>query len=1000
MALRVEKLSHYGPSLSVKFYGDYVFAGYGLCIQVYDVFSGKLVNECQIFHRNKVHGISIKNGNVLAYGARSVSIVSIETLLKSKCQLMCEKLSPEWITSAEFSFDGNTAFLLTCYNKVLCCDLELEILETKAVYGERSILYSGTITVRSAEKVHINAGTVMDGVLIWDLFSEKNLHHFTGHEGSIFYVTASQNGRYVASCSDDRSIKLWDLKSGSLLSTGWGHTARIWNLQFFDGDTKLISASEDCTCRVWKVCQETGQLTQQEVHEVHLSKSVWGLDVDSDRMIAATSGNDGRIKLTDLKLLNRIGDETQSFSIEDISLHDVNFSSKEIIKGFFWLHFGLVAITSEGKIIKFNHRNATWSQVLSNHKFQDFSLTTGVQEFNLVIFANGVGDLFVVKFSDDDEEVIETLETTVPGLSKVTNCLVDSVEGDLLVLLQSPNPNDSLVCLKVNSNCLKILETYSFQRPPNFSANCMLHHNNFLLLGSKFSTLAIFCLADTEKRPHVLSRLLPGDTITSLKYVEQSSDGKCLFSVTDRDGFYCFASIDLDAGDAETVLNNKTSKRFLEGAFYDSNGDYITYGFKSNYFVVYNETQQFEIMNELCGGSHRQWTFLPNFGLDEYVFAYVKASRINIRKLHKPTFPLLLRNGLHGREMRDVSLHPGLYGKGKKVFCTGSEDTTVKLNSVDESGATRAIWTFRKHTSGLQRCKFVSNELFITSAAREELYVWKVSSEFKSNPYMKAIATLPPSTKLPDLRIMDFDVQFFGNSKNFIMVTVYSDSAIKLWYFDQESEHFTLIGEGKYETCCLLNVKLLLLKDVLLLIVSPSDGHLVVWDITLSLPFSVRKGKLEDLFSGVSAVSALPTYSTRFPVHRAGIKFLEAKKINESSCVLYSGGDDNAVAISEIKVSEVGRAITGHVLSFDETAAASTVTAACLIDDGSMLVIASVDQRLKCYDVTDHSLKLKDVMYTTNADTGCLDATSTPNGTLLLVGGVGFSAWRLNLAQR
>ncbi|CEP64771.1 tRNA (34-2'-O)-methyltransferase regulator RTT10 LALA0_S13e02630g [Lachancea lanzarotensis] len=998
MALRVEQLSHYGPSISVKFHGNYVFAGYGVYVQVYEVFSGKLLNECRVFQRNKVHGLSIKNDTVMVYGARSVSIVSVASLLSSRDQLGLEKLCPEWITSAEFSFDGKTVFLLTSYNKVLCCDLGLVVLKTRAVYGERSILYSGTITVRGTEKVQINAGTVMDGVLVWDLFSEQNMHHLTGHEGSIFYVTASKNGRYVASCSDDRSIKLWDLESGNLLSTGWGHSARIWNLQFFDNDSKLMSASEDCTCRVWNVCQSTCVLTQSESYEVHMSKSVWGLDVDSDRMIAVTSGNDGRIKLTDLKSRSRVGDEIQSFSLEDISAHGMSFSSKEIIKGFFWLRFGLVVITSEGSMIKYNDFNATWSPVFTNHKFRNFSVMTGVQKLNLVILANGVGDILIVKFSEDGSQILETLEAAVPELSKVTNCLVDSFKDDLFVILQSPNPKDHLHCFKINSRSLEVSAMYRFPRPHNFSANCMAYHNNYLLIGSKFSSLAVFSLTDDHQPPHLLNRLLPGDTITSLTFVEQLNDGKCLFSVTDRDGFYCFTAINMETGEAESVLQNRTSKRFLEGAFYDVNGDYITYGFKSNYFESYNETQQFEIMNELCGGSHRQWIFSPNYGSNEYVFAYVKASRLNIRKLHKPTFPQMLRNGIHGREMRDVSLHPGLYGKDQRLFCSGAEDTTIKLNSIEESGESRSVWTFRKHTSGLQRCKFVSNEFFISSAAREELYLWKISTNFVSNPYMKAIATLPTSAKLPDLRIMDFDVRFIEDSQDFVLVTIYSDSAIKLWYFDHKSEKFTLFASGTYETCCLLNAELLPLKDSLLLIVSPSDGHLAIWDITESLPLNVKNGKLQDSFSGVSTISALPPYFTRFLVHRAGVKFLQVKQTDDASCLLYTGGDDNAVAISELKMGKEEHSVTWKILSIDETAAASTVTAGSLIDNGNALLTASVDQRLKYYDIRENRLELKDVMYTTNADTGCLDATSTPDGTLLLVGGVGFSVWRLNSA--
>ncbi|SCU84195.1 LAME_0C08614g1_1 [Lachancea meyersii CBS 8951] len=995
MVLKARELSHYGPSICVKFHGDYVVAGYGVFVQVYEVLSGKLVNQSRVFHNNKVHGLCVENGLFLAYGARSVSVVPWQAILSSKDNSKLEKMCPEWVTSAEFSFDGSAVYLLTSYNKVLCCDLELEVLETRVVYGERAILYSGTITVQSAEKVHINAGTVMDGVFIWDLFSEKNLHHFTGHEGSIFYVTASKNGRFVASCSDDRSIKLWDLESGSLLSTGWGHTARIWNLQFFDNDTKLISASEDCTCRVWEVSQLTGQLTQTDVHEIHLSKNVWGLDVDSRRMIAATSGNDGRIKLTDLRLRTRAGDESQAFSIDDISRCRIDFAANEIVKGFFWLHFGLVVLTSEGQVLKYSDQNSVWSSIFQNQKFKSFSSTTGVQKLNLVVFSNGSGDVLIVKFSQDGTQVLNTLEIAVTELSKVTTCLVESFDGELFIALQSPNPRDALVCVKIDSAPLKLTEKYHLTRPANFNASSILYHDNFLLFGSKFSTLAIFNLRESETSAHVLNRLLPGDTITSVRFVEKSSNDRSLFSVTDREGFYCFVSIDLNNGDSDIVLENKISKGFLEGAFYDPSGDYITYGFKSNYFVMFNETRQFEIMSELCGGSHRQWLFLPNYDPNEFVFVYVKASRINIRKLHSSFVPQTLRDGLHGREIRDLTLRPASYNTRTHVFCSGAEDTTIKLNRIKESGEARTIWTFRKHTSGLQRCKFVSDQYLISSAAREELYLWKLCTDFKSNPYMSIIAVLPTSTKLPDLRIMDFDVKFIENSQDFILVTVYSDSAIKLWHFEHASQKFALIAIGKYETCCLLNVALIPLKETLLLLISPSDGYLVAWDVTKCLNINLRNGKLQDWKPNFSLMPILPDYATRVLVHRAGVKSLQVKSANGSSCLIYTGGDDNAVAISEFAVEEDELSIKGQVLSSDTAGAASTITAVNLLNGGKGLITASVDQRLRYYDVTKNQLTLQDVFYTTNADTGCLDVVSTATGSLLLIGGVGFSAWSL-----
>lgn len=989
--VQLDYLSHYGPSICVKFFERFVLAGYGPFIHVYDYKTGELLNIARIFNRNKVHGISVKGDHILAYGARSLSVITIQNVLEQRTLINFEKNCHEWIIDAEFSASGESIFLLTSYNKVICCSLDGTVDGIKAVFGERSILYSGSIKVFDDERVYVNAGTVMGGVIIWDLFSEEKIYNFTGHEGSIFYVTLSDDGKYIATCSDDRSIKLWNMDTGELMSTAWGHTARIWNLQFFDNDKKLVSVSEDCTCRVWDI-MDNGVVKQRDAYEVHLTKNVWGVDVQSSEMIAVTSGNDGTLKLTDLKPLDRNGDEVHVFLRNDFELDGLKLEVGEIFKGFFWLKFGLIAVTSHGQVLRYNQITSRWNAVLQDEKLSSYTMTSGVQDIDTVVFCNNNCDLILMKFQRGNGHLLSKVSLHVEEISKCTNCLVAFEENRLLVTLESPKPSDNFLCLQFDVDSLEMCNKYQWKKPSGFFSSSLCVWNDYLIVGSKLGSMFVFTFSNPQYDALMLRRLCPGDTITSVKFVETLPNGESLFSITNRDGYYLFLSINVPERRYKIVHSNKISKGFLEGAFYNEDGDYIVYGFKSDHFYMFNETKQFEIMSELCGGAHRQWKLFKNFIPGEYVLVYVKAGNIHLRRVHQRNIPQTLVDGTHGREIRDLSIRGSHPYRNGYLFCSASEDTTIKLAVFErESGIIKNFWTQRKHTSGLQRCKFISDKYMISSAAREELYLWELNTQFSTGPYMNLLKELPPSSKNPDLRIMDFDYKMLDNG-NFLLATVYSDSAIKVWIYNSKTNEFNLLIQGRYETCCLLNVALIHLHERDILLVGPTDGHLVYWDISKYSLFHFSEVANDQ--GGAEESHLLPKYDGRILVHKAGIKDLAVRVTSGACFKAYTVGDDNAVAISTFSLNTAGF-VSGAVSCLEDRGGASTITSLDLIEQSDKLITTSVDQNVRVYDISSDGLILELKTYTTIADTGCSAVLNESDKAFLLIGGVGLSVAKL-----
>ncbi|MFL5624455.1 MAG: TIR domain-containing protein [Ktedonobacteraceae bacterium] len=80
----------------------------------------------------------------------------------------------------------------------------------------------------------------------------------SGHEDLILRLAWSPNGQILASGSIDKTIRLWDLKTGQQLDVLKGHSARIWGLAWSPDGQILASASGDKSVRLWDV--QTGRL--------------------------------------------------------------------------------------------------------------------------------------------------------------------------------------------------------------------------------------------------------------------------------------------------------------------------------------------------------------------------------------------------------------------------------------------------------------------------------------------------------------------------------------------------------------------------------------------------------------------------------------------------------------------------------------------------------------------------------------------------------------------
>lgn len=84
-----------------------------------------------------------------------------------------------------------------------------------------------------------------------DSVIKSSSKRMVGHSGPVYGVSFSADNRYLLSCSEDRSTRLWSLDTQTALVAYKGHNQPVWDVAFGPFGHYFATASHDMTARLW-----------------------------------------------------------------------------------------------------------------------------------------------------------------------------------------------------------------------------------------------------------------------------------------------------------------------------------------------------------------------------------------------------------------------------------------------------------------------------------------------------------------------------------------------------------------------------------------------------------------------------------------------------------------------------------------------------------------------------------------------------------------------------
>ncbi|PNF20195.1 hypothetical protein B7P43_G16418 [Cryptotermes secundus] len=781
---------------TVKFIGQWIIAGIGGCIHVFETQSGKFITREKIFEGQRVHNIFAgRNQNIAVIGGKMVRIFKLEREGNFVLSTYASWAADDWIQYLHWLDCGNIA-IVTAHNVVSLWNSRTGEKEREIFCEVNCILYCALLDGLSWSDLVVFTGTVFQQILIWapasveeDTVNSPVLHTLKGHDGVIFSVSYDPDSNYICSTSDDRSVRLWsvDLQLSddcnrvtqwkeatiTLLHTMYGHTARVWRNIIIDN--VIISVGEDSCLCVWRT---DGSL--QKYWKTHQGANVWSVDCSKEKNLIVTGGGDGGISLWPLHTESAV----PNFLTFSGNLFTQDFCSMKGQNGNFPRRIGLtskdnvVAITDSGCLLYctvVGRGQGNWKLMHQDEKLASYCLLEMSPCRQYVALASMDGHILIFKDC-----------SSVHGKGLILNVEEKAVVGRIFSLhwlssdnLLSCGPNGILEMWKLgHPQWLQKMNEFELPKSKERWISAAALRENFLVCGDRNGSIHLFKIVDNQTNsiqcPSQSFYKIHGRLgVSSLIWY-----GNCLYS-TGRDGTVRRYLMLENEGRLECLNADKLPMEWPATTSLSAFG-LLVLGFRAANFVIWSHVERRNVLTIPCGGGHRSWDWTLEG--HTFRFIYVKDKMVHMytcmmNEIIKPA----LQSGFHSKQIsciRQIPLLKDETGNSHNLLLSASEDTTVRLSVISNSNVLHTVTVLQSHISSVRALavyQMRDSVLVFSGGGRAQLKVWKLviqsaqgsvpqvkcqelsshmlkdSSKKNKKPWLSVERTVDPETRYMDL---------------------------------------------------------------------------------------------------------------------------------------------------------------------------------------------------------------------------------------------------------